>query len=70
MATTREKYEERKHIITSMIRVISLCDFSKETIDTLCATADMLRQYEEEGKTVSDDELFAGFNEMGTMHKE
>lgn len=63
----RERYEERKWIITSMIRLISECDFSKETLRVMYGTAEKLKRLDDIGETVSDDALFLYFEQQALI---
>lgn len=55
------RFEERKFIITSTIRMLAMIDFSKETmLDMYCASK-KLRAVEQVDAVVTDDTLFEWF---------
>lgn len=59
----REKYEERKFIITSMIRLHALLELDENALASLLLCAEQLRKSDELEATLTDDKLFQLFEE-------
>ncbi len=54
----KERWEEREFIITSVIRMLAMIDFSKETVLDMCDVSEKLREVESVDGIVTDDTIF------------
>ena len=61
MLNIKDRFEERKFIITSTIRMLALLDFSKQTLLDMYQASKKLREVEEVDATVTDDTIFEWF---------
>lgn len=61
MLNIKDRFEERKFIITSTIRMLALLDFSKQTLLGMYQASKKLREVEEVDATVTDDTIFEWF---------
>ena len=61
MLNIKDRFEERKFIITSTIRMLALLDFSKQTLLGMYNASKKLREVEEVNAVVTDDTLFEWF---------
>ena len=59
----QEKYEERKFIITSMIRLHAMMELDENALSSMLLCAEHLRKSEGMEATITDDTLFHLFEE-------
>lgn len=62
-----DRFEERKFIITSIIRLMGMCNFSCESVAQMIGASDELRRIEEKGAVVTDEQLFKLYDGCGNM---
>ncbi|WP_292474233.1 hypothetical protein [Methanosphaera sp.] len=58
----KERWEEREFIITSVIRMLAMIDFSKETVLDMYDVSKKLREVESVDAIVTDDTIFEWFS--------
>ena len=63
----RDRFEERKFIITSIIRMMALLDFEENTIQDLYVASKKLREVETVDGIITDDTLFKWFDKGGEL---
>lgn len=57
----KDRYEERKFIITSTIRMLAMIDFSKETVLDMYTVSKKLMKVESVDAVVNDDTIYEWF---------
>lgn len=57
----KDRYEERKFIITSTIRMLAMIDFSKETVLDMYNVSKKLMKVESVDAVVNDDTIYEWF---------
>jgi hypothetical protein len=57
----KDRYEERKFIITSTIRMLAMIDFTEETVLDMYNVSKKLREVESVDAVVNDDTIYEWF---------
>ena len=63
LLNVKDKFEERKFIITSTIRMMAMIDFSKETILDMYLVSKKLMEAEADDTVVTNQTIYEWFNE-------
>lgn len=63
----KDKYEERKFIITNIIRMLAMMDFEEETVQKMYNVSKQLRKIEMVEGIITDDTLFEWFCKGGEL---
>lgn len=62
-----DRFEERKFIITSIIRMMALLDFEENTILNMYLASKKLKEIETVDGIITDDTLFKWFDKGGEL---
>jgi hypothetical protein len=57
----KDRFEERKFIITSTIRMLAMIDFTEETVLDMYTVSKKLREVESVDAVVNDDTIYEWF---------